>query len=81
VKLGVDGKFGLITRGVIQAFQVKHFGWGGADSRVDPGKKTLENHATHSTFETQKHEVRPASHGFRADYLGTGQPALLARHR
>src|SRR5688572_33156952 len=42
VKLVVDGVSGPKTRGAIQAFQVKHFGWGGADSRVDPGKKTLE---------------------------------------
>ena len=40
-KLKVDGKAGPKTNGAIQAFQLKHFGWSGADGRVDPGKQTL----------------------------------------
>lgn len=40
-KLKVDGKAGPKTNGAIQSFQLKHFGWSGADGRVDPGKQTL----------------------------------------
>jgi len=40
-KLKVDGKAGTKTNGAVQAFQLKHFGWSGADGRVDPGKQTL----------------------------------------
>ncbi len=34
--LKVDGKCGDKTKGAIQKFQLKHFGWKLADSRVDP---------------------------------------------
>lgn len=41
VPLEVDGKCGPLTRGAIQRFQLHHFGWSGADARVDPGQQTL----------------------------------------
>lgn len=39
--LKVDGICGPKTKGAIQTFQLKHFGWKGADSRIEPGKQTL----------------------------------------
>ncbi len=39
--LVVDGICGPKTRGAIQQFQLKQFGWSGADGRVDPGQQTL----------------------------------------
>ena len=39
--LVVDGISGPKTREAIQKFQLHHFGWGGADGRVDPGQQTL----------------------------------------
>ena len=41
VKLKIDGICGPKTKSAIQNFQLKHFGWAGADSRVDPNKQTL----------------------------------------
>lgn len=41
VKLKVDGIAGPKTRNAIQTFQLKHFGWPGADGRVDPDGPTL----------------------------------------
>jgi hypothetical protein len=37
----VDGKCGTKTKKAIQLFQLHHFGWSGADGRVDPGQQTL----------------------------------------
>jgi len=39
--LEVDGKCGPKTREAIQVFQLKHFGWKGADGLIEPGKQTL----------------------------------------
>lgn len=39
--LVVDGLCGEKTRGAIQKFQLHHFGWSGADGRVQPGRQTL----------------------------------------
>ncbi|BDC52929.1 hypothetical protein F183_A52440 [Bryobacterales bacterium F-183] len=39
--LDPDGKCGNKTCTAIQMFQLKHFGWSGADGRVDPGGITL----------------------------------------
>jgi len=39
--LTVDGVCGPLTRGAIQKFQVRHFGWSQADSLVEPGKQTI----------------------------------------
>ena len=39
--LEVDGICGRLTRGAIHNFQLHHFGWSGADGRVDPGMQTL----------------------------------------
>ena len=39
-KLAVDGLCGPMTIDRIQKFQVKQFGWSGADGRVDPGGAT-----------------------------------------
>jgi hypothetical protein len=36
----IDGKCGPQTIKTIQNFQLKHFGWSGADGRIDPGKRT-----------------------------------------
>ncbi len=41
VPLEVDGICGPLTRGAIQNFQLRQFGWSGADGRVDPGHQTL----------------------------------------
>ena len=41
VPLEVDGKCGPLTRGAIQNFQLRQFGWSGADGKVDPGMQTL----------------------------------------
>jgi hypothetical protein len=40
-KLEPDGKCGPLTKAAIQKFQIKHFGWKGADGRVDPDGPTL----------------------------------------
>jgi len=40
-KLVVDGLCGPKTQHAIQTFQLKHFGFSGADGRVEPGKQTL----------------------------------------
>lgn len=39
-KLVEDGIYGPKTAAAIQKFQVKNFGWGGADGVVDPGMQT-----------------------------------------
>jgi hypothetical protein len=39
--LEVDGICGKKTRSAIQRFQLHHFGWSGADGRVDPHQQTL----------------------------------------
>ncbi len=39
--LAVDGISGPKTQAAIQKFQVKHFGWKGADARVDPNHQTI----------------------------------------
>lgn len=39
--LDVDGLCGTKTTTAIQKFQLKHFGWSGADGRVDPNGPTL----------------------------------------
>lgn len=41
VPLVVDGKCGPKTKDAIQRFQLHHFGWPGADGRVDPDGPTL----------------------------------------
>ncbi|MEX2139380.1 MAG: peptidoglycan-binding protein [Pirellulales bacterium] len=40
-QLEVDGLCGPKTQHAIQTFQLKHFGFKGADGRVEPGKQTL----------------------------------------
>jgi hypothetical protein len=40
-RLDPDGKCGQKTCNAIQMFQLKHFGWSGADGRVDPDGVTL----------------------------------------
>lgn len=40
--LKIDGFAGPKTNGAIFGFQKKHFGFAGADSRVDPGQQTLQ---------------------------------------
>lgn len=39
--LKLDGLCGPKTTSAIQKFQLQHFGWSGADGRVDPGGQTL----------------------------------------
>ncbi|MDP2898636.1 MAG: peptidoglycan-binding protein [bacterium] len=41
VPLAVDGICGPKTINAIQTFQLRHFGWKGADGRVDPEGRTL----------------------------------------
>ena len=48
-KLVVDGACGPKTRDAISKFQLKHFGWSGADCKVEPNKQTL---AKLNSFET-----------------------------
>lgn len=38
--IAIDGKCGPETIKTIQTFQLKHFGWSGADGRIDPGRQT-----------------------------------------
>ncbi len=38
----VDGHCGPKTNNAIQQFQIKHFGWKGADGLVEPGRQTLQ---------------------------------------
>lgn len=40
--LAVSGVSDERTWKAIHAFQLKHFGWSGADGRVDPGRQTIE---------------------------------------
>lgn len=40
-KLNPDGKCGQKTANAIRNFQLKHFGWKGSDSLIEPGKQTL----------------------------------------
>jgi hypothetical protein len=40
-KLVIDGACGSKTRDAISKFQLKHFGWSGADCKVEPNKQTL----------------------------------------
>ena len=40
--LKIDGICGPKTTAAIQNFQLKHFGWPGADGRIDPGKQTIK---------------------------------------
>ncbi len=40
--LKIDGLCGPKTIGAIRNFQMKHFGWQGADGRIDPGRRTLQ---------------------------------------
>jgi hypothetical protein len=40
-KLVVDGACGPKTKDAISKFQLKHFGWSGADGKVEPNKQTL----------------------------------------
>jgi hypothetical protein len=40
-KLAVDGICGPKTKDAISKFQLKQFGWKGADGKVEPGKQTL----------------------------------------
>ncbi len=40
-KLKVDGLCGSKTNTAIQKFQLHHFGWSGADGRVNPGHQTI----------------------------------------
>ena len=42
IPLDVDGLCGPKTIDAIQKFQIHHFGWKGADGRVDPNGPTLE---------------------------------------
>jgi hypothetical protein len=39
--LAVDGKCGPKTEKAIQLFQLKHFGWKGADGLIEPGRQTI----------------------------------------
>src|SRR5687768_4602782 len=39
--LVVDGACGPLTKDAIQQFQLKHFGWKGADGRVDTDGQTI----------------------------------------
>jgi peptidoglycan hydrolase-like protein with peptidoglycan-binding domain len=41
-QLKIDGICGPKTIKAIRDFQMKHFGWQGADGRIDPGKQTIK---------------------------------------
>src|SRR4030095_13457317 len=41
-QLVIDGKCGPKTNKAIRDFQLKHFGFPGADERIDPGKRTIQ---------------------------------------
>jgi hypothetical protein len=57
VLLVLDGKCGPKTIKAIQIFQLKHFGWPGADGRVDPDGPTL---ARLNTFDQTAPIPQPA---------------------
>jgi hypothetical protein len=40
--LSLDGKVGPKTSSAIQQLQLRHFGWKGADGRIDPGGRTAQ---------------------------------------
>lgn len=40
--LKIDGICGPKTIAAIRNFQMKHFGWQGADGRIDPGRQTIQ---------------------------------------
>ncbi len=53
--LAVDGICGPKTINAIQTFQLHHFGWKGADGRVDPGGPTLEKLNEYDVAKQQPH--------------------------
>src|SRR5687767_11994365 len=62
--LKVDGICGPKTKNGIQSFQLKHFGWKGADGRVDPDQQTI----------AKLNELSGGSSALPADF-GTAQAA------
>lgn len=60
--LVVDGICGPKTIHAIQVFQLHHFGWQGADGRVDPGGPTLAK--------LNEFDVPPGTHGLRIRRVG-----------
>jgi hypothetical protein len=69
----VDGRCGQKTMKAIQTFQLKHFGWKGADGRVDPDKQTIAklNELAGGS------SASPAHLG--VSQLGTAPPGRIAR--
>jgi hypothetical protein len=71
--LVVDGICGPKTKNAIQKFQLKHFGWKGADGRVDPDHQTI----------AKLNELAGGSNALPADFGGTqasgATPGRIAR--
>ena len=55
----VDNTCGPKTKKAIQVFQLKHFGWSGADSLVEPNRQTIAklNEILDSQFENKKSPI------------------------
>ena len=93
VKLVPDGICGTKTNTAIQQFQLKHFGWKGADGRVDPGGATLQKlnelsgppgpqpPVVSGTFELRQATVNPNVTDPKVDFCFRVEDALTRKSR
>lgn len=64
----VDGRCGPKTINAIQQFQLKHFGWSGADGLVEPGRQTIQ----------KMNQLLPAAAPAQAVQQSTGEEGPLS---